>query len=268
MSTLLRNLILILLLARGAPLAAGAWLLAEGDQYASVWFGYSTSRSYWDRDGRLKLNGCRSHNEGLTYTYERGLSYDYTFLMKAGAKRTHCGTEANEGLGDMEIGIRGRTNPYKSGRAWEARVIIPTGYGRREPRRLGFGRLALDLAVLRGDSLGNRSYIEWAAGARIYEGAPAHQWRVHVQRGFPLSGETAKGNIRLQGIFTMGNGRPEKVVLSTGERQAEFDLVKVSVEAKNRIWKDWSAAVGASLALWGRSTGLSHGFSLSFSRSF
>ena len=218
-----------LFLARGAPLVAGAWLLKEGDQHASIWMGYSTSSGYWDRDGNLKSNSCRSHNESVHYSYERGISYDYTLMVKLGAKRTHCGGEANEGLSDMQIGIRGRTNPYKSGRAWEIKAIIPTGYARRDSRRLGFGRVALEFAVYRGDSFGNRNYVEWSAGARIYEGPPAHQWRVHVQRGFPLWGPTAKGSVRLSGIFSWGNGRPEKVVLSAGERLAEFDLVKISV---------------------------------------
>lgn len=239
----------------------------EGSEHISVWNGFSSSRTYWDRNGKVKSQGCTSHNYSTHVSYERGLSYDHTFLAKMGYKVTECGGGRAEGFTDIEIGLRGRLNPYRNGRSWEARLIIPTGYDRRSSRRIGYGRFGLDLAVARGDTYGSHDYIEYQAGFRFYEGPPAHQFRAHVQRGWPLrKGETARANVRLQGILSFGNGEEEGISFVDHSRLPEFDVVKISGEIKSEVDDDWTIAAGMSMNLLGRNTGRSGGFHLTFSR--
>jgi len=139
---------------------AGVGMLDQGEQLVSADLNFDAANKHWDVNRNVITNVCKARNTGLTLGYEYGWSYYHTVYANASLGHRRCGQNnlpgggvavsgSASGLGDVELGVRTRFGGnYLDSSAWEAFVIIPTGYDNASPSALGKGALGAGLGVL------------------------------------------------------------------------------------------------------------------------
>lgn len=152
-----------------APAYAGVGMLQEGENLYIADVTFTGGNSRWDVTRNKLASFCKRRNVALVQGYEYGYSYFHTVFANATLAYRHCGqinraarinrqtgrvrpgftrlAGRSAGLGDLEIGVRTRLNHHNTA-AWEALLIIPTGYDNTSPARLGRGALGLGLGVV------------------------------------------------------------------------------------------------------------------------
>jgi len=161
-------LVLIAGLLAVSPAYAGVGMLQEGENLYISDLAFSGGNSRWDVQRNKIPSICKRRNVALIQGYEYGYSYFHTVFANATLAFRHCGqinraarvraggaiipaitltSGQSSGLGDLEVGVRTRLN-HRNTAAWEALLIIPTGYDNNSPARLGRGALGLGLGVL------------------------------------------------------------------------------------------------------------------------
>lgn len=121
--------------AKGAAVAAaiaasaaqaGAGLRSESEVYYSGTVGHTWATEYWDAAGARHAIGCESTYDVFSSYAEYGWSYYHTLFAQLGQARARCGGAAENGLTDLQVGVRGRLDRYRNDGAWELQLTVPT----------------------------------------------------------------------------------------------------------------------------------------------
>jgi len=181
MNRILAALALMVGLLVVSPVYAGVGMLQEGENLYISDLGFAGGNSRWDVQRNKIPSICNRRNLSLIQGYEYGYSYFHTIFATATFAYRHCGqinraarvragggvvpgttllSGQSSGLGDVEVGVRTRFNHHNTA-AWEALLIIPTGYDNNSPSRLGRGALGLGLGVLFASRKRNIAESPW-----------------------------------------------------------------------------------------------------------
>ncbi len=250
-----------------SPVAAGSWLLSQGENQYTSSLSYSTSTAYWDSSGVLHESGQRSHSWSVNQRYEYGYSYYRTLYLSTDLIHKTSGSGSVSGLGDLMLGVRGRLNRYRNGLAWEAGVIVPTGYSRDRRIRLGYGRFGFEVALAMRFLGRAKSHAEVEVKVRHWQGPPADQFRPSLKWVRQLT-PNWNGWGEIQGVFSFGNGQLESIPGIDYDRLPEYDVIRVGLGVKHAFRRRWSLGLGLYWNVWGRNAGKSVGGDVSVSRSW
>lgn len=269
-------LVLALLLLLPSVASANAWLRSEGEHLIYTSLSYSTSYRYWDRNGDRRDKSDRSKNYGASFHYEYGLSYYYTIYAGTDYAMNTYADEESKGIGDLSLGVRGRINKLRNGRAWHLTAIVPTGYSRDINQRLGYGRFGLEGGVAfqfldENTKQTIKSHGEWGAAVRMYEGPPATQFRTYVKWNQDLSADPQGWGswAKLEGNFSpLDDGEEEPGVDATSDHFAEYDVVSGEIGLKHPLFTNWSFSAALHKNLWGRNASQSWGARIGLSTSW
>ena len=153
-----------------SPAYAGVGMLQQGENLYISDLSFAGGNTRWDVQRKKIPSICKRRNLDLVQGYEYGYSYFHTIYATATLAYRHCGqiniparisvrtgavrrpaqtllSGPSSGLGDIELGVRTRLNHHNTA-AWEAFLIIPTGYDNNSPARLGRGALGLGAGLL------------------------------------------------------------------------------------------------------------------------
>ncbi len=262
-----RGLVSMLVAALTLPPAAAApWMRSEGEAAWDATLTVVSGDHYWDRQGDYRPLDCRSRNLYLSQGLEYGYSYYHTLFARADLASKRCGRDAASGLGDVELGIRGRLDLYRNGRTWELSVTLPTGYSRTAPSRLGYGRIGLEAGIyglFKGSEADPVRSWDWEAGTslRWWQGPPAEQWLGYLRwarRVKPLG----KFTLGLDAELSFWNGTDEPTRFVNQSRQAEYDKLTARAAFSRALGEEWGWRVALGDVLWGRNA--SDDLSISF----
>jgi hypothetical protein len=273
--------------ASGSANAASNWVRNEGDVMYMADLQYQNASTYWDRTGVVRGiadsvgNPCTSSNLNLFQGVEYGASYYYTLFGGVSVGKHSCGVDSVSGVGDAELGVRGRLNPAENGKSWEAKLTLPTGYNRNNYLRMGYGRVGLELGVhyggtedpysadpyMPGYAPPSDSHWEYGAMVRTWEGPPASSVGAYGKWVTLLPQEWTFAAM-LEGSVSLGHGKPEPIVNAAFPRQPWSDVLKAKVEFKHLIADGWVFSVSPGLSLWGRNTPRSRGISFGIHKLF
>jgi len=236
---------------------ASAWLRSEAESYLTLRAEYSMANQQWDRNGNIEDLGCNLSGRWLSGYYEYGYSYYYTIFGQVSAESRSCGNDRASGVEDVVIGVRGRINPYRNGRAWEVKLFIPSGYSTTSAARIGNGEFGLELAAARRDPLivdkvtnFKTILIEYGAAIRLWSGPPPEEVLSYVKLTNHLNTLWTLSFL-VNGNFSINDGDPTGTSVIPSEPVAGYKLLKGTLELSRRITPKWRAAVGYSAHLSG-----------------
>ena len=171
--------LLICMLAISGKAEAGVGMLEQGESMVSSNLSFTAADKHWDVSRQVITNICKARNFGASLGYEYGWSYFHTVYANVGMGYRRCGQRGlpgpgflvsgnQKGLGDVELGVRTRfAGNYLDSAAWEAFMIIPTGYDNGSPSALGKGALGAGLGVLfSSDPTHNFPFRIWGVNSR------------------------------------------------------------------------------------------------------
>lgn len=203
--------LLVLLLTVSGKADAGVGMLEQGEQLVSADLNFDAANEHWDVTRNVITNVCKARNTGLTLGYEYGWSYYHTVYANAGLAQRRCGqtTVAGggvvvsgqaTGLADVELGVRTRFGGnYLNNAAWEAFMIIPTGYDNNSPSALGKGTLGAGLGVIFASHPKDKfPYRTWGVNAKKWG------WKVGSKFTYYFSskGNSLRSYAAIQYAFT------------------------------------------------------------------
>jgi hypothetical protein len=269
----IKSMLLIIGCAFVGSAHAGNWLRNEGETSYSANLKYSTSNKYWDQFGNSLPQGCTSESESLYQNIEHGYSYRYTLIGGIGLDNNHCAAKGSSaGFGDLTLGVRGRLDLERNGKAWEVSAIVPTGYNNQLPLRLGNGRFGVRAGVYfgdRGDLLAdhyedyssdpykaapaNMATSSWNYGVDVtfWEGPPADQLGAYIRYGDQLS-QDWRASAELKGNWSLGHGTPEPILGVPWLRASWHDVVTAKLDFSRNIGDGWSMSISPEMNVWGR----------------
>jgi len=254
---------LLLFLISGAS-QAGGWLRSEGEHRYSAYLQSSSADKSWDRDGNDVNSSCTSKDNSITHEYEYGYSYYRTYFGKVSMASSKCGQDKSSGFGDVYLGVRGRLNLYKNGQAWEAIVIIPTGYDNTKSNRLGYGEPGLELGLYSSRRLNEKSTLTYGGSLRFWAGAPADQFRTKIGWTYKKN-KTWSYHANLSGNFSLNNGKESLTPSIDGDFESEFDVIRGEIGLRRSLGKRLSLGAGLFKNLWGRNVSQRDGIFVSLS---
>ncbi|OIO67058.1 MAG: hypothetical protein AUJ57_11720 [Zetaproteobacteria bacterium CG1_02_53_45] len=190
---------------------AGVGMLEQGESMVSTNLSYTAANKHWDVSRNVITNICKIRNIGATLGYEYGWSYFHTVYANLGMGHRRCGqvglrgpgvqvSGRNTGLGDVELGVRTRfSGNYLDSAAWEAFMIIPTGYDNGNPSAIGKGTLGAGLGVLlSSDPTHNFPFRTWGVNSRKWG------WKAGSKFTYFFSGKgnTLRSDVTIQYALT------------------------------------------------------------------
>ncbi len=199
---------------------------------------------------------------GLTDRLTLNVNTAYTFLENRFASGNTTVTQRNQGLRDVEVGLRyswGNGDPYFSA---QVTALIPPGYNTRTtPLPLGYGVVGYDLSggVAVSGQLGSlRSFLDSCLTFRDYLGYPGDRIKANLTVGVDLLPEL-QAILALDGDFTLGNGAP---LLFEGKpvQNPDYDHLKLSGQLNWRLDSSWTLGLGGFQYLRGRNSSAGGGF--------
>ncbi|HKS76593.1 MAG TPA: hypothetical protein VJQ82_25490 [Terriglobales bacterium] len=244
-------------------LLAGAWTSDAGHgQIIVTGSFFQTTRSF-DKGGTTRPfeNHGRFRQTALESYLEYGLSKRATVVLKVPAAFldycTDDGPLHSSGLGDVEIGGRGRFNSLESPWALSGQftVAVPAYSAQRNPAP-GNHQEDVEARFLLGRSLNrihHHAFWDAEAAYRYRSGAPADQLRADFTAGIDLT-----RRLLLLGqsflIFGLRNGAPVSAITNPNA-QSDFDLYKGQVSLVMRLGRGTRLQAGWNDAFAGRNTG-------------
>ncbi|NOY66641.1 MAG: hypothetical protein GXP13_04430 [Gammaproteobacteria bacterium] len=253
-------LITVLFIVTGSA-QAGGWLRSEGEHRYSAYLSNSSSNRSWDRYGNDTVSGCTSNVTALTHEYEYGYSYYRTLFGKVNMATSECGGDKVSGLGDVYLGVRGRLNLYKNGSAWEAILIIPTGYDGQRSNRLGYGELGIELGLYGTTKYSKKSTFAYGGSFRFWNGSPSDQFRTRASWSYKQNKQWAI-RTSLEGNFSLNNGNSVTPASINGDFESEFDVIRGKIGLRRQIGPRLGLTVGLYKNLWGRNASQRQGIYL------
>jgi len=274
---------LVAALLAAEPAEAGVGLLQEDENLYISDLNFSGGNTHWDVQRNKIPSICKRRNAALIQGYEYGYSYFHTVFANVTLAYRKCG-QINRaprvraggrgvvpgvtllggraaGIGDVEVGVRTRLN-HKNTAAWEALLIIPTGYDNNNPSRLGRGALGLGLGVLFASEKRDLSTTHWGwkLGSRFtyFFAGKGNTLRSFATVNYAFS----DSNFEQTGDF-MSLSLIHNVSFSKQAIQQQFanqvpkslsnsDQTKIQLGYSHSFGNGWSASVRAGKAIFGR----------------
>jgi hypothetical protein len=259
--------LVLLAVASLCPVAhAGSYLRSGGEVSYSTSLGYSWATQQWDEQSHLQPSDCRREHINNSHYLEYGYSYYYTLFGGASLAQASCAGDTTTGLGDVRLGVRGRTDLYANHRAWELVAIVPTNRGSTSPR-LGCGAFGLTGALARKDDLVPGLALSSGIGLELWESPLVHQFDAEAS----LSGPLRLGSGRLRWSLDLDGRMP----LDEGAVAVNSDisdcgtrgkLVKAGLTVGASLSRKVYVNCGFDSALWGDDATLRQGFSCGYTR--
>ena len=103
--------------------AFSGWMLDAGRSKVVIGLNLGLGSSFWDGDGQRRSGGCS--NNSLPVGYEYGYSYYRTIYANTSLGSKNCSDKKSVGLSNIELGVRGRLDPYRNGSTWEIALLLP-----------------------------------------------------------------------------------------------------------------------------------------------
>jgi len=251
---------------------AGVGMLGGGESLYTSNLSLSAGNAHWD-GRRLRIpSACKRRNASLTQGYEYGYSYFHTLIAHVSFAYRQCGQDVAggvvslagqaAGLGDVELGVRTRLN-HRSTAAWEASLIIPTGYDNNSPSSLGRGALglALGLRFSSDGTMSKKSSWGWKLGStfRYFFASKGHSLSsfAAVNYAFTETNFEQTGNFlsfRVNNSFGFANNGVQRVLFFNQIQRSltNSDVTSVSVAYSHAFKNGWSTNARLGRALFGR----------------
>jgi len=249
-------------------MASTAFMLSEGQHRYTTGFSYSTGTDAFNNFRRRVPQGCTSQDYSWHHSYTYGYSYYLNLFANGAYVNQGCGTQTKvTGVGDIQVGIRGRLDKFRNGRTWELATWIPTGYDNRRVNRLGFGRFGIWGGVNwstqnTGWEASMPSYWELGTGVVFWFGAPATQSRSFIKWSWRLD-RKGKNRIVIGSIFWLSfrDQTPEFLPIVAGggapRFSNDFDQIKPSIKYERSLSKHWTVSTAVGNTVWGRNVSAS-----------
>ncbi|MFS8802551.1 hypothetical protein NW868_09930 [Synechococcus sp. R60.2] len=227
-------------------------------------------RTRFDQGGRLQPALSEYGETRLNLFAETGLSdqltlnlnTSYVFIENRFSSGADTVTQRNQGLRDLELGLRhtwGNGDPFLSA---QLTALIPPGYATRDiPLPLGYGVFGYDLkvGVAANTQLGSLpAFFDSCLTFRDYLGYPGDRLKANLTLGADLTPEL-QAILALDGDFTLGNGAP----LLFGDlavQDPDYDNLKLSGQLNWRLEGGLTLGLGGFQFLAGRNTNAGGGF--------
>jgi hypothetical protein len=199
---------------------------------------------------------------GLSDQLTLNLNTSYVFIENRFASGADTVTQRNQGLRDLELGLRhtwGNGDPFFSA---QLTALIPPGYATRDiPLPLGYGVFGYDLKIgaAANTQLGSLpAFFDSCLTFRDYLGYPGDRVKANLTLGADLTPEL-QAILALDGDFTLGNGAP----LLFGDlavQDPDYDNLKLSGQLNWRLEGGLTLGLGGFQFLTGRNTNAGGGF--------
>ncbi|PIP02567.1 MAG: hypothetical protein COW18_04985 [Zetaproteobacteria bacterium CG12_big_fil_rev_8_21_14_0_65_54_13] len=259
-----------------APAQAGVGMLDQGTSLYNANVSFTGGNKHWNAQRQVLTSICKRRNASLLQGYEYGYSYFHTIFASVNFAYRKCGqvkpvpgvnvvSGQAVGVGDVQLGVRTRFN-HRGTAAWEALLIIPTGYDNTNPSRLGRGSLGLGLG-LKFSSDVPRALVKRSSWG----------WKLGTQYTYFFSGKgnslsstaavqyavTATDFQQVGDFFELGFGHSVTFARSGVQQQIFFNQVPSSMTSADRldvqlqyshsfVGTGWSTSVHAGKAIVGR----------------
>jgi len=259
---------------------AGNWLRNEHERLYTAEVKFSAYNDHWDQYGTLIPNGQGHVNRQDSYqSFEYGYSYYYTLVGGVGIHNIEiAGASVASGLGDIDLGVRGRIHHDQNGKAWELKLLVPGGYDNSAPQRLGYGRFGAEAGVYFGEQFDPYDIdpyrpgyqappdSSWEYGGRIqaWMGAPAPEVMGYIKWNHSLPRDWSMSAI-LENTSSLGQGTTEYDNLGA-PRQPFYDVLLTKVEFKHPIGDGWSFHITPLVNLAGSNIGKATGVTFGLNR--
>lgn len=244
---------------------AGSYLRSAGELSYSSSLGYTWATRQWDEQRDLQDTDCRREYNYNSHYLEYGASYFHTLFGGLLLANSQCGGDAHTGVGDLRLGVRGRTDRYRNHRAWELIATLPTERGGASPR-LDCGAHGLAAKYARKDDVAPGLALSAGAGVQVWEGPLAHE----MEAGLGLSGPLPAGRLRwglsLDARAPLEDGGAVSADISDCGTRGK--LLKAGLRLGATVARDLYMDCGYFRAVWGEDATLSQGFSCGVSRTW
>lgn len=256
----------ILLGAAGFSAAAdaGSYLRSADELSYSTSLGYSWATRQWDEQSQLQPTDCRREHVGNSHYLEYGYSYYYTLFGGASLAQAMCDAESTTGLGDVRLGVRGRTSLYENHRAWELIVTVPTNRGSPSPR-LGCGAFGLAGKLARKDDLMPGLALGSGVGVELWESPLVNQFDAGLSLSGPLRIGRLRWSVDLDGRMPLDEGAVD-VNSDISDCGTSGKVVKSGLTIGASLSREVYVSCGYDRALWGDDATLRQGFSCGYTR--
>jgi hypothetical protein len=262
-----RGCALLLAFVAGAS-HASAYMYSEDVVSYRASLGETTATEAWDVDRDRYDIGCTSRRTALHNQLEYGYSYYYNLFGRLGLTDSDCGPDGHTGLSDLNVGVRGRLNPYMNFRSWELDVTIPLA-GREGGRgRVGCGVFGVGAAVDRSDHPSRLLSVGYGAGLKFWEPPLAHRYQLRTHAGGPFV-LRSRWSWLLTAVYEAPlNERPVDPAASIDDCGTQSEAVRVSTDIKYRSSRESTVGCGYVTVPWGRDVSRSGGFTCAFTRTW
>jgi hypothetical protein len=262
---------LSLVLFGSSSVYAGTWMRSEGEGYYSADLSYETASYHWNNNRVRVPMTCDAKNWALGQTYEYGWDYYHTLFGKVDLRDRECGGTSVSGVGDVELGMRGRLNIFRNGRTWEMAAIIPTGYSTTGSSRLGNGLYGFRVGAYgRFTDKDEGEYaakpvLELGGDVIIWEGSAPEHLHLYAKGTLPVFTQFwvyAGGS----GDLTLSNRSQVYDTSSDTYRSYGYDKVSARLGVTTKLGRTWGLSLEARSVLWGRNVSDSNTISLFLKR--
>jgi len=258
-----------LALSGSSALYAGTWMRSEDEGYYSAGLTYETATDHWDNNRVRAPMSCKAKNKTLTQSYEYGWSYYRTLFGSVNLVDRDCGGSQTgaSGVGDVELGMRGRLNVFRNGRTWELAAILPTGYSTTGSSRLGNGLYGFKMGAYgrfsdQGqDDLVAKPTYELGGDVTIWQGSAPEHLHAYSKGTLPV--------FHRFWVYAMGSGDLSLSNRSTvydssnnTYRTYGYDKITARLGVSFKVSKSWRFSLEGSNVLWGRNVSDSNTISL------
>lgn len=244
---------------------AGSYMRSGGEASYSTSLGYSWATRQWDEQSNLQPSDCRREHINNSHYLEYGYSYYYTLFGGASLARASCAEDSTTGLGDVRLGVRGRTDLYANRRTWELVATVPTNRGSPSPR-LGCGAFGLSGALARKDDLLPGLALSSGIGLELWESPLVHQLDAELSLAGPLR---VLGRMRwsldLGGRMPLDDGAVG-VNSDISDCGTSGKLVKAGLAFGASLSQTVYVSCGYDRAVWGDDATLRQGFFCGYTR--
>jgi len=243
---------------------ASPWMRSSGESHIVAIMSQSRADEFWDKNRRLQRDNCESKDVDAFIRYEYGYSYYHTLFTDVKWESDQCGGAESKGIPDIKIGIRGRLNPYRNGRTWQASLTIPIQGDIRNRSEPGHGQFGLNVGMyfqfkpdpyLNPAELGQRGYWSWALGTKLFTGGVAHKAWTNLKWSDSLFNTSFDYGIKLNAEYSIG-GDDNNDSFSGGEnkRVEDYDVITGTLSFSHKLSKKVKGHVSLSQDLAGRNT--------------
>jgi len=283
-------LIYLVMLINALPAQAGVGMLQQDENVYVSDLSFSGGNNHWDVQRNKIPSICKRRNASLLQGYEYGYSYFHTIFANVSFAYRKCGQINRRarfsrltgrlrrpatttlggraaGIGDIELGVRTRLN-HRNTAAWEAVMIIPTGYDNTNPSRLGRGALGLGLGIIFSsyDRGFNATSWGWKMGSRFtyFFSGKGNTLRsfLSVQYAFTNTDFVRQGDfLSLRLIHNVGfarSGVPHAIfgtfLNANPSSMTNTDQVKLQLRYSHSFANGWSTSIRGGKAFFGRNT--------------